>query len=157
MKTRLVLLLCAWAVCVPGTSAQYIFPGDSLILDGIPKIPAQVAERIARYTEFRMAILADWHPTKPEMLVLTRFADTQQIHRVAVPGGARTQLTFFQDSVTEASYEPTAGKYVLFTRSVGGNERYQLYRLDLDTGVSTLLTDGKPKFPQRDTEPTRIC
>jgi dipeptidyl aminopeptidase/acylaminoacyl peptidase len=145
MKTRIVLVLCAWAAGAAGAAAQSVVPPDSLVLDGIPAIPQGVAERVGRYTEFRSAVLADWHPARKEMLVLTRFADTPQVHHVAFPGGARTQRTFFKDSVVEASYEPTAGKYVLFSRSAGGNERYQLYRLDLDSGAVTLLTDGKSR------------
>src|SRR2546430_7746657 len=39
----------------------------------------------------------DWHPTRREMLVGTRFGDAQQLHRVRLPGGARTQLTFLTD------------------------------------------------------------
>src|SRR5262249_14171921 len=107
MRTRacavLVLLLCA-----PIASAQegYLVPGDNLILEGVPKIPLSLVEKVARYTDFRAAAFADWHPTKQEMLILTRFADTAQVHHVAMPGGARTQLTFEKDNVGGASYEP---------------------------------------------------
>jgi dipeptidyl aminopeptidase/acylaminoacyl peptidase len=79
------------------------------------------------------------------MLILTRFADTSQVHRVTMAGGARTQLTFEKDSVTGASYEPREGKYFVFSKSAGGNERYQLYRYDLDSGTITILTDGKSR------------
>jgi dipeptidyl aminopeptidase/acylaminoacyl peptidase len=43
--------------------------------------------------------------------------------------------------VTQASYEPQAGRYIVFARSSGGNEASQLYRLDLDGRQVTLLTD----------------
>jgi dipeptidyl aminopeptidase/acylaminoacyl peptidase len=119
-----------------------IVPGDNLVTDGIPKIPASLAAEVARYTEFRSAGLSDWHPTKREMLVGTRFADTAQVHLVKMPGGARTQLTFFADSAGGATYQPKGGDFFVFSKGAGGNERYQNYRFDLATGDITLLTDG---------------
>ena len=81
-----------------------------------------VADINRRYTEFRAAIPLSWHPVRREMLIVTRFADAPQIHWVERPQGARTQLTFADESVTYASYEPGTGKYFLFTRDVGGDE-----------------------------------
>src|SRR2546427_13114397 len=89
-------------LCFASTSlAQQteIDPGPNLVVEGVPKITAALAEKVGRYTEFRAASLADWHPTKREMLISTRFGDTNQVHHVKFPGGARTQLTFFPDSV----------------------------------------------------------
>ncbi|HEV2095158.1 MAG TPA: hypothetical protein VGQ82_01520, partial [Chthoniobacterales bacterium] len=124
---------------------QPLTPADNLVTDGIPSIPAEVAEQVGRYTEARAAAFLDWHPTKREMLILTRFADTNQVHRVVQPGGARTQLTFFPDRVDGASFEPTRGDYFIFSKSAGGNEFNQNYRYDIATGDITLLTDGKSK------------
>jgi dipeptidyl aminopeptidase/acylaminoacyl peptidase len=76
------------------------------------------------------------------MLIATRFASTPQIHRVRMPGGARTQLTFFDEPVTFASWEPRAGAYFLFTKDVGGNEFAQIYRYDVATHRSVRLTRG---------------
>jgi dipeptidyl aminopeptidase/acylaminoacyl peptidase len=119
-----------------------ISPNENLVAEGIPAIPLDVAEETRRYTEFRSASLADWHPARRELLVSTRFGNTPQIHRVAAPGGARHQLTFFDEPINGATYEPRAGRYFLFTKDVGGNEFAQLYRYDLATGRATLLTDG---------------
>jgi dipeptidyl aminopeptidase/acylaminoacyl peptidase len=125
--------------------APAIVPNESLVLVGIPPIPASVAEAVGRYTEYRSASLQSWHPTRREVLISTRFADTAQIHRVSAPGAARTQLTFFPDRVTSASYQPTAGDYFVFFKDVGGGEWYQAYRFDVATGAVTLLTDGKSR------------
>ena len=86
-----------------------------------------------------------WHPQKREILIGTRFADTVQVHQVAMPGGARTQLTFFPDRVTDASYHPHKGDYFLFRKDVGGGEWYQIFRFDVATGDTTMLTDGKSR------------
>jgi dipeptidyl aminopeptidase/acylaminoacyl peptidase len=122
-----------------------IVPGANLIVEGIPKIPVSLADEVSRYTEFRRAGLSSWHPLRREMLIGTRFSDTQQVHLVKFPGGARTQLTFFRDSASGASYHPTDGAYFVFNKDVGGNENYQKYRYDLATGEITLLTDGKSR------------
>jgi dipeptidyl aminopeptidase/acylaminoacyl peptidase len=126
-----------------------VVPNENLVVEGIPKIPAAIAESVGRYSEFRSADFTSWHPTRREMLIETRFADTAQVHQVKAPGGARTQLTFFSDRVGDALYQPVDGKSFLFTKDIGGGEFFQLYRYDLDTGDVTLLTDGK----SRNTDP----
>lgn len=138
-----VPLLCCGAEPTP--SSKTLTPSDNLVIDGIPPIPADLPERIGRYTESRAAGFADWHPTKREMLILTRFADTNQVHRVAMAGGARTQMTFLPDRVNSATFEPKKGDHFLFSKSVGGSEFDQNYRYDFATGDITLLTDGESK------------
>ena len=122
-----------------------ITPPDSLGVDGIPPIAAEIVDQVGRYTEARAASFIDWHPARAESLILTRFADTNQVHLVTQPGGARTQLTFFPDRVTNASFDPTKGEFFVFSKSVGGNEFNQNYRYDFATGDVTLLTDGKSR------------
>jgi dipeptidyl aminopeptidase/acylaminoacyl peptidase len=119
-----------------------IAPGDNLVVQGVPKIPASLAEAVRRYTDSRTAALADWHPTRREMLITTRFGDTTQVHLVKFPGGARTQLTFFPDSIAASSFQPVHGNFLVFSKGTGGNERFQNYRYDLASGDVTLLTDG---------------
>ena len=122
--------------------AADIAPGDNLVVEHIPKIPAALADDVNRYTEFRRAGFASWHPEKREMLISTRFAETPQIHHVKFPGGARTQLTFMREGVLGASYHPIRGDSFVFSKDVGGNELYQKYRYDVASGAITLLTDG---------------
>ena len=118
---------------------------DSLVLDGVPPVPAEIAEQVGRYTESRAAAFVDWRPGKPEMLILTRFGDTNQVHLVTQPGGARTQLTFFADRINDASFDPKAGAFFVFSKSAGGNEFNQNYRYDFANGEVTLLSDGKSR------------
>ena len=141
------IVLAAWpdvglrAADGPSTVA----PGGNLILDGVPPVPAEIVEQVGRYGEARSATFADWHPTRPEMLVLTRFGDTPQVHLVKMPGGARSQLTFFPDKVEAAAFEPTRGDYFVFNKGVGGAEFFQNFRFDMNSGAITLLTDGKSR------------
>jgi dipeptidyl aminopeptidase/acylaminoacyl peptidase len=148
-------LACSYCPAAQGgTPETTLTPGDNLIVDGIAPIPRSVAERAGRYTEFRGAVVFNWHPQRRELLIGTRFGDTVQVHNLKMPGGARTQLTFFPDRVSGALYHPHAGDYFVFTKDVGGGEWFQLYRYDVNTGDSTLLTDGKsrntgPKWSNR--------
>ena len=141
----IVMFLSALALAQSDTVA----PNENLVAEGIPKISASLAESVGRYTDFRNAFFASWNPTRREMLITTRFADTNQVHQVKFPGGARTQLTFFPDRVSSAAYEPVHGETFLFSKDVGGGEFFQLYLYDLKTGSITLLTDGK----SRNTDP----
>lgn len=113
-----------------------------LVADGIPAIPATIADEVRRYTEFRAAGFADWHPSRREILISTRFANASQIHRVRAPRGTRLQLTFLDEPIRTASYEPRVGSYFLFLKDAGGNEFSQIYRYDLASAEITLLTDG---------------
>ncbi len=135
----LALATMAWA------QTDDIVPNENLVAEGIPKIPASMAASVGRYSEFRTAVFASWHPAKRAMLIGTRFADTNQVHEVKFPGGARTQLTFFPDRIAGAAYQPVNGDSFVFLKDVGGGEFFQLYRYDLATGDITLLTDGKSR------------
>ena len=115
-----------------------IAPTPNLVADGIPKIPAAIAADVRRYTEYRSANLVDWHPTRRELLISTRFANAPQLHIVKSPGGARTQLTFADEPITRAHYQPGEGRYLVFRRDTGGDEFGQLYRYDVQDGLSLI-------------------
>jgi dipeptidyl aminopeptidase/acylaminoacyl peptidase len=144
-KSTLALLLslplAAPAAAQPAQE-PVLAPGDNLVVQGVPAIPASLAAEVRRYTESRSAAFLDWHPTRRELLVSTRFGNVPQIHRVAAPGGARTQLTFFDEPIGSATYDPRDGRSFLFLKDVGGNEFSQVYRYDVTDGRVTLLTDG---------------
>ncbi|HEX4613778.1 MAG TPA: S9 family peptidase [Urbifossiella sp.] len=143
---RLLLPAVLIVIALPAApAADVLAPGDNLVTDGLPPVPAELAEQVKRYTEFRSASLLDWHPTRREMIVSTRFGQTAQVHRVRMPGGDRFQLTFFPEKVTGARFRPAGGDSFVFGRDVGGNERYQSFRFDPETGAATLLTDGKSR------------
>ena len=129
----------------PARPAAIFAPNENLVTDGVPPVPVALAEDVARYSEFRSATFADWHPSLRQMLIHTRFADTAQLHFVKFPGGARSQLTFYKDRVGPASFPPVNGASFVFSKDIGGGEFYQLYRHDFATGRDTLLTDGKSR------------
>lgn len=116
---------------------------ENLVVEGIPAISSTLTAEVKNYTESRGASIAAWHPLKKEMLISTRFANSNQLHVVKMPGGDRQQITFFDEPIGSASYEPNRGDYFLFLKDVGGNEFSQIYRYDLSSKKSHLLTDGK--------------
>ena len=128
----------------PAAAPAVIRPGDNLKAENVPPIPVAIAEKANQYGEFRSATIQDWDPLKREMLIGTRFAEVPQIHLVKMPGGARTQLTFFPDRNGGAHFGPK-GDYFTFTKDIGGGEWFQFYRYDLSTGNVTLLTDGQSR------------
>ncbi len=143
-KATLFLFLLLVATQQP-TFAGDLTPAENLIVDGIPTIPSAIVDGVGRYTEFRSATFSGWHPKKLEMLISTRFGDVPQIHLVKMPGGARTQLTFFPERVTGASFQPKHGEYFVFQKDIGGGEWFQNFRYDVASGNVTLLTDGKSR------------
>jgi dipeptidyl aminopeptidase/acylaminoacyl peptidase len=118
----------------------------TITLDGVPAIPASVAERFAPYGEFRFAEFLGWHPIRREILIATSFGPRRHIHLVEGPGRARTQLTFGAPITGGASFESRRGDYFVFGRDPsGGSERPQIYRFDVATRAITLVTDGKSR------------
>jgi dipeptidyl aminopeptidase/acylaminoacyl peptidase len=135
------------ALTAPRTTAQQplMSPPENIVADNVPPVPVSLVQAAGRYTDYRYAFNVDWHPQRREMLISTRFGDTFQIHLVKMPGGARQQLTFSSEPVRSGTFHPGAGDYIVFQRDSGGGEWYQLYRYDVATGDTTLLTDGKSR------------
>lgn len=119
-----------------------VVPNENLITENIAEIPKELSNEVKKYSESRSASLGDIHPLTNEIIINTRFGSTPQLHRVSKSMGARTQITFFDEPVGATSYEPLKGDYLVYSKDIGGNEFGQLFKLDLKTLQSTLLTDG---------------
>ena len=119
-----------------------VVPNENLITENIAEIPKELSNEVKKYSESRSASLGDIHPLTNEIIINTRFGSTPQLHRVSKSMGARTQITFFDEPVSATSYEPLKGDYLVYSKDIGGNEFGQLFKLDLKTLQSTLLTDG---------------
>ncbi|MFS0736023.1 alpha/beta fold hydrolase [Sphingomonas sp. 1P06PA] len=120
----------------------------SATVQGVPEIPDDVRSAVQRYQNSRAALFEDWLPDG-SMLIATRFGATQQLHHVAAPGAARTQITFGDEPVSSATAIPGSDRFVL-VRDTGGDEWFQLYARGL-TGAATQLTEpgtrnGTPVF-----------
>jgi len=141
----LVLAACSSAPPLKPADPEpgILAPNANLLTQQIPPVPLSLVQSVARYTEFSGHTFLDWHPSQREMLITHRKPgrNTAQLYRLTGPMAEPEALTDLPDPVTSGSYEPRDGRFIVFARSSGGNEADQLYRLDLDTRVITLLTD----------------
>ena len=116
----------------------------NMILEDVPEIPEEIKSRIQQYQNTRSASFEDWLPNNEGILLSTRFGNTSQLHIINIPGGARNQITFFDEPVTNGSFCPSSSyNGFLFTKDIGGNEFSQIYWYDMNTRNSELISDGE--------------
>src|ERR1043165_7561042 len=141
LAATLALLPLAAFAQAPAPQPAVVVKPAALTAHGIPAGPARPPTRARPYMEFRTAGFAGWNARDRSILITTRFGDTSQLHRVAMPMGDREQLSF--------EIEPLGGRWspngdvIVATRDTGGNEFFQLYTLA--GGRLTLLTDGRSR------------
>lgn len=139
----LLLATVALPAAAQDKPAADVVPAPAaLTVESVPPIPAELAARVRPYLESRGAGFAGWDPTKRAVLISTRFANVSQLHRVEMPMGARTQISFEAEPV-RGSYAPKRGDVLVVAKDRGGDEYYQLHTLQ--DGRLTLLTDGKSR------------
>lgn len=120
--------------------------------EDMPPIPQSIADGFASYAQFRQALLMAWHPTKRQVLVATSFTTNPpalQFHFVDGPGRARRQLTWLKNGVSDkadALFDPADGNTFIFSSDPGGGEFGSLYRNNLATGETTLVTEAKMRY-----------
>lgn len=116
----------------------------NLIMEDIPPIPDEIVNDLNQYLNVRSANFRDWTADGKGIYVSTRFGDVNQIHRVDMPGGARKQITFYEEPIGGVTRQP-GGSNVIFTRDAGGSEFAQIFLLDPVDGITTMLTDGQSR------------
>ena len=114
----------------------------AITAESVPQLPLSLAERARPYLESRGASFQGWDPKTRAVLIGTRFGNVAQLHRVEMPMGARTQISFEAEPVG-GSYAPGKGDVLVVGKDRGGDEYYQIYALA--NGRLTLLTDGKSR------------
>jgi pimeloyl-ACP methyl ester carboxylesterase len=84
VRVLLTLVLCLFVVTSVPPQKTEIVPGDNLVVEGIPTIPASLAEAVGRYTEFRRAEYGD--ERDPEMRAfLDRIAPVNNAGKLKKP------------------------------------------------------------------------
>ncbi len=117
----------------------------NLVMEDIPEIPQSVVADLNRYQNVRSAGFQAWTQDGEGMFVTTRFGDVSQIHHVGHAGGARTQITFFEEPTGGVSRQPQGSK-MIFTMDAGGSEFSQIFLLDPSSSDDALmLTDGESR------------
>ena len=149
-------LLCILAALIVSDSslagqtpgAAEIVPGDNLVTEGIPKIPASLAQTVNRYTNAWGFRLAGWDPAKRELIFKNLLGSETWILRSVSPSVSPKLSFFIPTGVYDVYWQPRA-KYLVYNHDADGNDSFQFYLFDVATRKSTLLTDGK----SRNTEP----
>jgi Tol biopolymer transport system component len=116
----------------------------NVILESVPEISDELKVRLNRYLNTRSAGFRDWTEDGRAIYITTRFGNVSQLHRVDAPGGARRQLTFFDEPVGGIQRRPGSGM-LNFMMDAGGNEFSQIFTLDPVTGEHRMLSDGESR------------
>ena len=138
------LLIFSINVSSAGNVETRTMNNGNLVLENIPSIPAAISNNLNRYQHVRSAGFVEWSADSQSILVRTRFGEVAQLHKVAMPMGARQQITFFDEPIGSVQRRPE-GDELTFTMDAGGNEFAQIFLLDPENGGSVMLTDGESR------------
>ena len=122
----------------PAEAPKHIEHGP-LVYEGIPPTEPALAATLQRYLHSRGATFLDW-TADGGVLVKTRFAETEQLHRVAFAGAEREQLTFYPDPI-EWARAAKSGSGVIYWKDNAGDDNFQIYSLGAN-GQIRQLTSG---------------
>ena len=114
---------------------------DNLVSTGMPPLPASIISDVSPYSNIRRAYMVTWHPVKKEMLITTRFENTYQLHWVKMPGGDRKQVTFFDEPVATASFNPVNGELLFRMKKMQAATSLRSYTSMM------LLPENQPCLP----------
>ena len=134
------------SLLVPSGLAQteWLNPPPSLVLEGVPSIPAVLAESADRYRASSPDVLVGWDPVKLEPTFVRRHsAGPWLVSTVTTPGGQPSRICPMPPRGYEAYSNPQKGYFVFEADASSGAERMQLFRWDLERRSVFLLTDGK--------------
>ena len=126
-----------------------IAPGANIIVEGIPKIPASLAQKVNQYKGAYGYPVAGWDNTKRELWIKTLASTGTWVSRVETPGSIPKALIMIPvGGVYDLYYQPQ-GKYLVYNKDNRGNESFQFYLYDIASRQSKPITDEKT----RSTEP----
>ncbi len=139
-----VLLFLLLPTEVPAEVAQRSTNSGNVILEDVPEIPTEIRDALQRYQNTRSAGLADWSADGEAIYISTRFAEVNQLHRVDQPGGARHQLTWFDEPIGGVSRRPGHDTLV-FLMDEGGSEFSQIFLFDPADASHSMISDGQSR------------
>jgi dipeptidyl aminopeptidase/acylaminoacyl peptidase len=116
----------------------------NVVLEDVPDIPERIGEALRRYQNIRSAGLVDWSADGESLYIRTRFAEVAQLHRVDQPGGARHQLTWFDEPVGGVARRPGSDT-MAFLMDEGGSEFDQIFLFDPTDGTREMISDGESR------------
>jgi dipeptidyl aminopeptidase/acylaminoacyl peptidase len=145
MRHALILLLVCFAAAPALAEVdRRTANSGNVVLEDVPEIPASIGEALTRYQNTRSAGLIDWSADGESLYIATRFAEVAQIHRVDQPGGARHQLTWYDEPIGGASRRP-GSDLMAFLMDEGGSEFDQIFLFDPAEGTREMISDGESR------------
>ncbi len=144
--TRLLCFAGTGLLLMSGAQAvdQRTVNNGNLILEDVPEIPQSLIDDLNRYQNTRSASLRGWTYDSDSIYITTRFGQVSQLHRVDSEGGARFQLTFFNEPIRAVARQKFSD-LLAYTMDAGGNEFSQIFFLDPETGDSRMVSDGESR------------
>ena len=139
-----IALTIVFGVAIAEDITRRVANDGQLVMEDVPEIPANIVNDLNRYQNVRSARFRAWTEDGSGLYVATRFGDVSQLHRVDMPGGARHQITFYDEPLGGVTGQPHGSKLV-FTRDAGGSEFAQIFLLDPDKGTAAMLSDGESR------------
>lgn len=143
-KNLFLVLLLLFSTQVTAQVNRLEVNNGNLVMEDIPPIPASTVAVMNRYQNVRAASFLDWAEDGSGIFIRTRFSDVGQVHRVDQPGGARHQITFFDEPIGGLRREPN-GRKMIFTMDAGGSEFSQIFLLNSPSDDAIMLTDGESR------------
>jgi dipeptidyl aminopeptidase/acylaminoacyl peptidase len=141
--SRIFAFTLAPALILAATvGAAAIVARGGLLYDGIPDSDSS-GDLLESYLSSRQATPLGFTP-KDELLIRTRFGETDQLHLLDHAGGARRQITFLSRSVKQAAFSPDPSRNAFFyltDPSADGNT--QIFYQRVGELPARRLSDGK--------------
>ena len=138
---KILQLLIALILTLSCNNPETVKSPASITTSGVPPVPVSLVQQYEKYQNRKSASLLDWLPGGNGILVRRWADETEQLHTVAAPGDSIRQLTFFKESVIFAYVCPDPKRNcVVFTKDSGGDERFQIYQMELGTSSIQQLT-----------------
>ena len=106
------LAIVALAIVVVAQDGE-ILPGASLIVDGIPKIPASLLIPANSYGNTYAYSLLGWDPEKAEVIVLRTSPKSSDIARISIAGESPVGFAYLPRGCYGTFYQPQ-GKSLIF-------------------------------------------
>ena len=103
----------------------------NLILEDIPSIPQELVDDLNKFQNVRSGSFRGFDSSGSQLFISTRFGNVSQLHLVKTPGGARKQVTYFDEPIGSVTHQPN-GELIAFTMDSGGSENAQIFKLNLN-------------------------
>ncbi len=97
--------------------------------------------KIEDFLEIKRSFRASFSPDGNRVAFLSNLSGSAQIYLLPSESGEIQQLTSYSEPIGDFAFSPTRNE-LLFAMAEGGNERFQLYLLDLDSRKTQRLTNN---------------